>query len=59
MKKFKKNIFITGGLGQDGKILIKLLNPNKYNIYVFAKKKIRNSIKKCKVFNENLKNKKK
>ena len=24
MKKIKKNIFITGGLGQDGKILVSL-----------------------------------
>lgn len=59
MKKIKKNIFITGGLGQDGKILIRLLNPNKYNIYIFAKKRVRNTIKKCKIFNENLRNKKK
>ena len=58
MKKIKKNIFITGGLGQDGKILIRLLNPKKYNIYIFSKKKVRNTIKKCKIFNENLKYKK-
>ena len=59
MRKIKKNIFITGGLGQDGKILVKLLNTNKYNIHIFAKKKVRNTIKKCKIFSENLKNKKK
>ena len=58
MKKIKKNIFITGGLGQDGKILIRLLNPKKYNIYIFSKKKVRNTIKRCKIFNENLKYKK-
>ncbi len=59
MKKIKKNIFITGGLGQDGKILIRLLNPNRYNIHIFVKKRIRNTIKKCKIFNENLRSKKK
>ena len=59
MKKIKKNIFITGGLGQDGKILISLLDTDKYNIFVFSKKKAKNSIKNCKIFVENLKNKKK
>ena len=37
MKKIKKNIFITGGLGQDGKILVSLLDADKYNIFVFSK----------------------
>ncbi len=59
MKKIKKNIFITGGLGQDGKILVSLLDANKYNIFVFSKKKAKNTIKNCKIFTENLKNKKK
>ena len=59
MKKIKKNIFITGGLGQDGKILISLLDADKYNIFVFSKKKAKNTIKNCKIFTENLKNKKK
>ena len=35
-----KNIFITGGLGQDGQILTKiLLSKKKYRIYVLGKKK--------------------
>ena len=35
-----KNIFITGGLGQDGQILTKiLLSKKKYRIFVFGKKK--------------------
>ena len=59
MKKVKKNIFITGGLGQDGKILTYLLNPDKYNIFIFAKRKTGNIIKNCKIFYENLRNKKK
>ena len=59
MKKIKKNIFITGGLGQDGKILVSLLDADKYNIFVFSKKKAKNTIKNCKIFTENLKNKKK
>ena len=59
MKKIKKNIFITGGLGQDGKILVSLLDADKYNIFVFSKKKAKNTIKNCKIFTENLKNKEK
>ena len=59
MKKIKKNIYITGGLGQDGRILIGLLDADKYNIFVFSKKKAKNTIKNCKIFTENLKNKKK
>ena len=59
MKKIKKNIFITGGLGQDGKILISLLDADKYNIFLFSKKKAKNTIQNCKIFTENLKNKKK
>ena len=57
MKKVKKNIFITGGLGQDGKILTYLLNPDKYNIFIFAKRKTGNMVKNCKIFYENLRNK--
>ena len=33
-----KNVFITGGLGQDGKILIKLLKKKKINLNIFSKK---------------------
>jgi len=36
-----KNIFITGGLGQDGQILSKiLLSKKKYRVFIFGKKKI-------------------
>ena len=34
-----KNIFITGGLGQDGQILTRLLKNRKINLNFFAKKK--------------------
>ena len=35
-----KNLFITGGLGQDGQILTKiLLSKKKYRIFVLGKKK--------------------
>ena len=32
-----KNVFITGGLGQDGKILTKLLNKKKINLNIITK----------------------
>ena len=32
-----KNVFITGGLGQDGKILIGLLKKKKINLNIFFK----------------------
>ena len=59
MKKPKKNIFISGGLGQDGKILINLLSRDKYKVFIFSKKKDKNYYKKCMIIKENLKNKKK
>lgn len=34
-----KNIIITGGLGQDGQILTKILNYNKNKIFIFARSK--------------------
>ena len=40
-----KNVFITGGLGQDGQILTKLLDKKKLNIKVITKQ-ISKNIKK-------------
>ena len=35
-----KNIFISGGLGQDGQILSKtLLSKKKYRVFILGKKK--------------------
>ena len=59
MKKLKKNIFITGGFGQDGKILSNLIDKKKYNIFIFSKKKHKNVNKKYIVIKDNLKIKKK
>ena len=54
-----KNIFITGGLGQDGQILSKiLLSKKKYRIFVFGKKKNILINKKIKFIKLNLLNKK-
>ena len=36
-----------------------LLNQDKYNIFIFAKRKTENNVKNCKIFYENLRNKKK
>ncbi len=55
-----KNIFITGGLGQDGQILTKILSSkNKYRVFVLAKKKTTLFKKKIKFIKVNLLNKKK
>ena len=59
MKKLKKNIFITGGFGQDGKILTNLIDTKKYNVFIFSKKKHKNVNKKYIVIKDNLKIKKK
>jgi len=54
-----KNIFITGGLGQDGQILTKiLLSKKKYRIFVFGKKKNILINRKIKFIKLNLLNKK-
>ena len=54
-----KNIFITGGLGQDGQILTKiLLSKKKYQIFVLGKKKNILIKKKVKFIKLNLLNKK-
>ena len=55
-----KNVFITGGLGQDGKILSNLLISKKVKLNVFFRNKkriIKN--KKINYIYSNLKNKKK
>ncbi len=54
-----KNVFITGGLGQDGKILSKLLDKKKINLNILTKsnKEIKN--KKITYIKSNLLNKKK
>lgn len=59
MKKQKKNIFITGGFGQDGKILTNLINTDKYKIFIFSKKNPTNTNKKYIFIKDNLKIKEK
>ena len=55
-----KNIFITGGLGQDGQILTKiLLSKKKYQVFVFGKKKNFSIKKRINFVKSNLLNKKK
>ena len=54
-----KNLFITGGLGQDGKIICKLLKRKKLNINIIAKSKEVNIDKKIDYIILNLLNKKK
>ena len=53
-----KNVFITGGLGQDGQILTKLLDKKKLNIKVITKQISKNIKKNNFIFND-LSNKKK
>ena len=57
-----KNVFITGGLGQDGKIICKLLEKKKLNLTIITRskkiQKIKNT-KKIKYISSNLLNKKK
>lgn len=52
-----KNVFITGGLGQDGKILIKLLNKKKINLYIFSKGEKNRKKNGVRYLNSNLSNK--
>ena len=53
-----KNVFITGGLGQDGKILIRLLKKKKINLNIFYKRKKSNKKKGVRFISSNLLNKK-
>ena len=48
MIKLKKRVFITGGFGQDGKIITKLLEKEKINLHIIAKSK--KTIQKNKVY---------
>jgi len=52
-----KNIFITGGSGQDSRILTILLRKRKINLYVFYKKNKPQKIKGVKYIKNNLFNK--
>ena len=54
-----KNVFITGGLGQDGQILIRLLEKKKINLTIFYKKKKPKFYGSANFIKENLLNKKK
>lgn len=54
-----KNIFITGGLGQDGQIITNLLKNKNVNTYIFSKYKKNRFLKKIKFIKTNLLNKKK
>ena len=53
-----KNVFITGGLGQDGKILIRLLKKKKINLSIFFKGKKSSKKNGVKFISSNLLNKK-
>ena len=54
-----KNVFITGGLGQDGIILTKLLNKNKSKLYIITKTDKKTRVGKINFIKSNLLNKKK
>jgi nucleoside-diphosphate-sugar epimerase len=54
-----KNVFITGGLGQDGQILINLLKKKKINLTILYKKKKPKNLGKVNFIKNNLLNKKK
>ena len=58
-KKLTKNVFITGGAGQDGQILTILLKKKKINLTIFYKDKIPKNIKGVNFIKEDLLNKKK
>jgi len=53
-----KNVFITGGLGQDGQILINLLKKKKINLTILYKKKKTKNLEKVKIIKNNKKKKK-
>jgi len=58
-KKLTKNVFITGGAGQDGQILTILLQKKKINLTIFYKDKIPKNIKGVNFIKEDLLDKKK
>lgn len=53
-----KNVFISGGLGQDGQILINILKKKKINLTIFSKTKKIKDIAYVSLLKENLLNKK-
>jgi len=53
-----KNVFITGGSGQDGQILINILKKKKINLTIFYKTKKPKTSSNVKFIKENLLNKK-
>ena len=53
-----KNVFITGGSGQDGQILINILKKKKVNITVISKTKKLKTLSNVNFIIENLLNKK-
>ena len=55
----KKNILITGGLGQVGKELTKFLLKKGYKVHVITNKKSRNKIKNTVISIFDISNKKK
>ena len=52
-----KNVFITGGLGQDGQILINILKKRKINLTILSKTKKSNTLGNVEFIKENLLNK--
>ena len=54
-----KNVFITGGAGQDGQILTILLKKKKINLTIFYRDKIPKTIKGVNFIKDDLLNKKK
>jgi len=50
----KKNIIITGGNGQDGRILSRLIDKNKFKVYSFHNNKIIHKINKVTYIYQNL-----
>ena len=59
MKKLTRNVFISGGLGQDGQILTVLFKKKKNNLNIFYKGKKPKTTKGVNFIRENLLNKKK
>ena len=59
MKKLTKNVFITGGSGQDGQILTVLLKKKKINLTIFYKSKKPKTTRGVSFIKENLLNRKK
>mgnify|MGYP003706054681 CR=1 FL=1 len=52
-----KNVFITGGLGQDGQILIDILKKRKINLTILSKTKKSTTLGRIEFIKENLLNK--